>query len=438
MAKRQLAFAFASQMTEVDLQPLRSAEDLDIGHLDATFRDSTRAPMHSWFPYLEGYSPRFVERIRHEFLPTARRVIEPFAGTGTTPIVLGHAGIECAFAEANPAMAFVINTKLASLGLAPNRRQAVALRLLSISRGLPNLLRNITGDKQLRAAYHSAFGKSVFFNELALEEVLRLRTLNDSLRAEDENVAACFSLAVLASLIPSSLLERAGDLRYKTDKELARGLPSPCHSVQMRLATQAGDLVHLPALKAKALFAAETAAVLDTVLDSDWDGVITSPPYLNGTNYIRNTRLELWYLRLLHDKNDLRRLRDRVVTSGINDVDAQTRWAPITAGIESVVKELQEKAYDSRIAKMVGGYFNDMSDVLRSLQSRIRGGARICIDIGDSVYAGVHVRTDDLLVELAEDLGFRTVERVHLRRRYSKRGVPVREYGFRCELKHIA
>ena len=25
-----------------------------------------------------------------------------------------------------------------------------------------------------------------------------------------------------------------------------------------------------------------------------YDGVITSPPYLNGTNYIRNTKLDLW------------------------------------------------------------------------------------------------------------------------------------------------
>ena len=63
---------------------IRNGFDLDLDPLDATFRDSSAAPLHSWFPYLEGYSPRFVERIRHEYLGEAKRIIEPFGGTGTT------------------------------------------------------------------------------------------------------------------------------------------------------------------------------------------------------------------------------------------------------------------------------------------------------------------------------------------------------------------
>ena len=155
--------------------------------------------------------------------------------------------------------------------------------------------------------------------------------------------------------------------------------------------------------------------------------VITSPPYLNGTNYIRNAKLELWYLRYINEKSDLRRLRDKVITSGINDVDAQTRWAPVTEGIKRVVSELQANAYDERIAKMVGGYFYDMAAVFRSLSACTRSGAHLCIDIGDSIYAGVHVPTDDLLVEVAESVGFRTLERMHLRKRVSKGGAAVRQ-----------
>ena len=41
---------------------------------------------------------------------------------------------------------------------------------------------------------------------------------------------------------------------------------------------------------------------------------------LNGTNYIRNTKLELWFLGKLKSENDLRVLRDEILTSGINDV----------------------------------------------------------------------------------------------------------------------
>jgi DNA modification methylase len=162
-------------------------------------------------------------------------------------------------------------------------------------------------------------------------------------------------------------------------------------------------------------------------LEKEWDGLITSPPYLNGTNYIRNARLELWYLRHIANKADMRLLRDAVITSGINDVSARTRWAPVTVGVERVVRELQDRSYDSRIAKMVGGYFADMAAVLRSCWECVDGGARLCIDIGDSIYGGIHVPTDDLLVELAGELHYRVLDRVHLRKRVSKGGAAVRQ-----------
>jgi len=109
--------------------PLDPSTDLDVAPLDATFRDSNRAPLHSWFPYLEGYSPRFVERVQQTYLPTATRIIEPFGGSGTTPIVLGLHGIDCAFAEANPVMAFVASTKLSVLETKVAKRKKLAKQL---------------------------------------------------------------------------------------------------------------------------------------------------------------------------------------------------------------------------------------------------------------------------------------------------------------------
>jgi DNA modification methylase len=406
---------------------IRDGFDLDLAPLDATFRDSSEAPLHSWFPYIEGYSPRFVERVRNEYLRDAKRIIEPFAGTGTTPIVLGQAGVECAFSEANPAMIFIAKTKLVVLGLPEAKRKALAKQLSALGEDLPRRVFVSLPDERLRGSYAPSFANSVFFNAAAFEAVLRLRTVNDALSAEDGLLGDCFAVAVLSSLIPSSLLKRAGDLRYRTPKELSAGLPSPVDEVCSRLVAQATDLLHSEPLQARAQFACPTAGALHEHLDAEWDGVITSPPYLNGTNYIRNARLELWYLRHLTENADLRRLRDRVITSGINDVHARTRWQPITSGVERVVRAIEQNAYDSRIAKMVGGYFHDMAAVFASVGQCLRPGGRMCIDIGDSIYNRVHVPTDDLLVEVAESMGFQTVERVHLRKRTSKGGIAVRQ-----------
>jgi DNA modification methylase len=406
---------------------VRDGGELYLEPLDATFRDSSEAPLHSWFPYLEGYSPRFVERVRHEYLRDAQRIIEPFAGSGTTPIVLGQAGIECAFSEANPAMVFIAEKKLAVLRLDEPARKVLARSLMSLAGKLPQRVAAATTDEGLRASYATTFGASVFFDEPALDAVLRLRTVNDELTAKDRLLGDCFAVAVLSSLIPSSRLKRAGDLRYRTPKELTAGLPHPVEQTSRRLIAQAEDLEQSDPLKADSRFACATAGSLHEHVGEGWDGVITSPPYLNGTNYIRNARLELWYLRYLSENADLRRLRDRVITSGINDVHAQTRWQPVTPGVERVVRAIEANAYDSRIAKMVGGYFHDMAAVFASLGECLRPGGRLCIDIGDSIYNRVHVPTDDLLVEVAESMGYETVERVHLRKRISKGGEAVRQ-----------
>lgn len=407
--------------------PLRHGSLIDIDPLDATFRDSSRAPLHSWFPYLEGYSPRFVEGVRLEFLPKAKRILEPFAGSGTTPIVLGQSGIECAYSEANPAMAFVIQTKLEILSLGLEDRTQLAQNISTLNSQLALRVGQAEPDLALQASYKSAFGDSVFFDDVTLSNILRLRTVNDEVNDEDALLGRCLTLAVLASLIPSSRLKRSGDLRFKTPKELLAGTPCILDSVSERLAAQAQDIPSATELRAKTNFACATAGELNNAVEGTWDGVITSPPYLNGTNYIRNARLELWYDRNIASKSDLRRLRDGVITSGINDVDAQTDWRPVTKGVERVVVELERKAYDQRISKMVGGYFRDMEVAFDTLSRCLKKKGRICVDIGDSIYAGIHVPTDDLLVEVAEGLGLRTLERVHLRKRTSKGGQPVRQ-----------
>jgi DNA modification methylase len=406
---------------------MRDGLELNLEPLDATFKDSSKAPLHSWFPYLEGYSPRFVERVRHEYFQDAKRIIEPFGGSGTTPIVLGQLGIECSFSEANPAMVLIAETKLAVLRLNKKTQKVLARRLTDLSKELQARLESSTPDNHLCTAYKDTFGSSIFFDDLALDEVLRLRTVADDLRTESELLGDCFAVAVLSSLIPASRLKRVGDLRYRTPKELAIGLPSPVDLVTARLNAQASDLLVSENLTAKTRFACATAEALHDHIGEGWDGVITSPPYLNGTNYIRNARLELWFLRHLNQNSDLRLLRNSVITSGINDVNAATKWKPITPGVARVVQAIEQNAYDSRISKMVGGYFHDMAKVFDSLSKCLKPGGRVCIDIGDSIYNHVHVPTDDLLVEVAESMGYRTIERVHLRKRISKGGGAVRQ-----------
>ena len=76
-----------------------------------TFRPNHTQAIHRWYPYLEGYSKQFVEKEISE-MEDVKNVLDPFAGSGTTMLVCSLAGITTYFAEINPVLSFVSNTKI--------------------------------------------------------------------------------------------------------------------------------------------------------------------------------------------------------------------------------------------------------------------------------------------------------------------------------------
>ena len=52
--------------------------------LTVTFKGGAKDPFIRWYPFLEGYSPQFVEGVIKRYAPNAKTILDPFAGTGTT------------------------------------------------------------------------------------------------------------------------------------------------------------------------------------------------------------------------------------------------------------------------------------------------------------------------------------------------------------------
>lgn len=377
-------------------------------------------PFHDWYPYLEGFSSEFVKFILAKYMPNAKKVIEPFAGTGTTPVALAALGIDCGYCEVNPAMRLVVEAKMALGSAATIRRKKIASKLQSIAESLPRLVKETRLDKDLQSDYKANFKDSQFFTDVGMAAVLSLRTVNDELAREDELIGNLFSIAVMAKLVICSRLKRSGDVRYKTEKELQKGIPDFVCEVAKHLLVISKDCLAADDLTASVGLITANARDLLKTKSFDADGVITSPPYLNGTNYFRNTKLELWYGRFLSGGKTLRSYRDAAITSGINDVGVAQGRKIVHQSIQTLVENLSENAYDQRIPRMVAGYFEDMRLVLEGLMDSCKPGAPICIDIGDSRYGGIHVPTHEILELLGVDIGLEHVETMHLRSRISK------------------
>lgn len=399
----------------------------DIKAKDVTFVGSKNIPFQRWYPYIEGYSPDFVlSVIEHYHLKNKKKIFDPFAGTGTTLFAADSIGINTIYSEINPLLQFLIQTKVVILQSSKGRRKRLSNDLRKASKKISAELKNFEPDQSLKQNYTTLFNTSKYFDDNVFEKVLQLRSYIDIVKLEDELLADTLTISVLSSLIPVSRLKKAGDVRFMSKKELAKNQTVLVDYLIAKLSKMADDILNMDfELKTNPEFILSNTKNIDLVNDLQIDAIITSPPYLNGTNYFRNTKLELWFLRYIQFKNDLRYLRDKALTSGINDVrsGSKSNRSDITKKSDLLKKtliELEKYAYDPRIPKMARNYFEEMNSIFSKLNLHLLNNTKVLIDIGDSIYANVHVPTDEILIEILKNCGYDLVEKKLLRKRRSR------------------
>ncbi len=394
--------------------------------LSATFRGGKQEPFHTWYSYLEGYSPEFVETVLHEFMSDADSILDPFGGTVTTGFTAAEKGLGAYYCEVNPVLQFVADAKTKVRTLPDEEREEIADDLRKLSTSFGERIAEAKEDDSLLTAYDLAFEGSKFFDEETLEDVVSAKTVVLQLENDNRLLSSLLSVAILSSLVPCSRLKRAGDVRFMDEDEWSE-TPTLREKVTDSLREMADDLAHKNAhIEEKPVLLCENADNIDKIPEKNVDGVITSPPYINGTNYFRNTKLELWFLDCLQKPDDLTAYRNRALTAGINTVSGEYD-VPDVELVQQVVDDLEEHGYDRRLPLMVAGYCWELQEIFGKIQSQLSEGARVAIDIGDSIYAGVHVPADEMIVQLLEQLDYEHVDTVKLRDRHSNNGKELKQ-----------
>lgn len=388
-----------------------------------TFKGGAKEPFVRWYSYLQGYSPQFVQAILEKYAPDSKCILDPFSGTGTTIFTASQLNKKSYFCEINPVLQFITLTKIQIRKLGKSERWKLADELIEAECALTTLNESAP-DYRLHSGFQQTFGNSQFFDDEVYEQVLKLRTWLDEIALEKPLVSDLITIAVLSALVPASRMKRAGDLRYKTDKEAQQPTPSLLEVISQNLLQITHDIrTDVNGLHSKPVLITENVHSLAYMPYLEIDTVVTSPPYVNGTNYFRNTKIELWFLRCLTEKNDLTKFRSEALTAGINDVTVAKAAVENHPEVEKVVSIIEEHAYDSRIPRMIASYFSETTNAFQGIRQHLVNGATVAIDIGDSCYAGVHVPVDKLLSACLQDLGFEQEDSVHLRQRRSKGGM---------------
>ncbi len=402
-------------------------EGVTLGTYDGsiTFRSNEDLPVHRWWPYVQGYSAEFVRGILDGPEPEGTlTVLDPFAGSGTTLVEARRAGARAIGSELLPPAALAARVKT-RFELDPERLRAA-------------------GAKVRRAAARRGPGPPPFLREtkrqFAPEALGQLTRLRDALPAEGTPDGDAVRVAFDRVLIPSSRLHRSPCLGYRRNPR--DDGPPPFDRFDAAIEEMAGDLRALARTRRRWGPAAEVRTEDARTLgwpDGAADLAVTSPPYVNGMDYVMNYKLDLAWLGYATSYADLARFRGREVAC--DNLPRRETAAYLATGpapdpwlgeiLPRIEENVRRKGSYRRndMHAVVHRYFADVRAVLAAVRRALRPGGRFVLVVGDSLLAGAYVPGDLILARLGRGLGFRiaAVEVARARRSGQRRSFELRE-----------
>lgn len=152
------------------------------------------------------------------------------------------------------------------------------------------------------------------------------------------------------------------------------------------------------------------------------DAVFCSPPYPNEKDYTRTTRLESVLLGFIKNKEELQKLKKRLVRSNTRNVykgDDDDIWIENNEEIQYISKAIEKRrielgktsGFERLYGKVTKLYFGGIACHLAELRPLLRTGAKLGYVVGDQAsYLQVMIHTGQLLADIAVSLGYELVD----------------------------
>ena len=374
--------------------------------------------VHRWYPFVEGYSKEFIEDILQELPFTPQCALEPFCGSGTTPVELQNHSIKCYSFEVSPFMHLLAKVKLER-----TYDEATLIRFRnkvadSLARPMPDIRKKELvpfGDTLV----HKDGMKKWNFHDSSLDGILDIRY---AIRTEvdDDRYSKLFTIALSSIILQASNLFRNGKcLSYKKGWETRIISRDEIHRLFLNQLDTViyEDVKTLSSQRARVCNAdlccfGDVRKSIENVEDDSLDLIITSPPYLNSRDYTDIYMLELKVLQLVNSHEDLQKLRKSTLRSHVQVKYGDMRPIDNLRLCEclSDMRKSDQKSWNSDIPNMICGYFEDMQQLFTAFSKKMRKGGVIYFNVANSAYFGVEVPVDLIISDIAENCGLKVRE----------------------------
>lgn len=386
--------------------------------------------VHRWAPYIQGFSAAFVQSIldqyRNDYISPV--ILDPFAGCGTVLVQSKLNGYKSIGTELNPLLKFIADAKVNSWDVDPEL-------LFETFSYIPKDLRT-PAPEFLKSENH--------FNTGVLKNLEVLKGGIDSIPVKTKKQVKIKNIILLAFssiLIDCSNLKRTPCLGYWKDKKVANN--APWILIEQKIKDICNDLTILQK-DFKENIKTESNAILANAMEyrheDSFDLVITSPPYMNGLDYVMNYKIEMAWLRFTKASKDAKKVKDSLVvcdnvSKGLIRTFAKTNSKYTNNWIEEIkanIAENIERRGNYRRSDMpyiVHKYFDDMHKVIKTVTKALKPNGRFILVVGDSLIADVYVPTDLILAKIGKELGlsFEKIEKARNRHSGQIRNYRLRE-----------
>jgi hypothetical protein len=410
-------------------QPLTDAQARNgLGRRDhLTFRGNVALGRHGWLRLTPAYSLHLV----HELLKHAGPddlVLDPFSGTGTTPLACASLGIRCHAVDINPFLVWLGNLKLSRFNAATARAvRGAAERIAERARN--------PGADAWKPDLHQI---EKWWDAHTLQTLAAICDgVRNPPRARAAGVSDLLSVAFCRVMIQNASVsfghQSMSFKRRKGDSDLLVESPEDVtgrisDAFVAAAAEVADSLAVDPPVADCRVFPGDSRDLPATLpaADNAYTVVITSPPYPNRMSYIRELRPYMYWLGYLSDGRAAGELDWKAIggTWGCATSLLNT-WSPNGNGeipfprFDLIVREIGDG--HPLLGRYVHKYFEDIKSHILGLKKLLAPGTRCHYIVGNSKFYDTLLPVEEIYAALFEDSGFNDVEIETIRKRTSKK-----------------
>jgi len=377
------------------------------------FDKNKSAFIHQWYPFVEGYSKDFINSILDEIDYEPILALDPFAGSGTTPVEMQDIGLECYSFEVSPFMHLLATVKL-ERAYTHEEFQDALITVGQILNGPRLPIRSLMPLPNAQTFQPKPHLKKWVFDRTVMDGILDIKYAIKQL--EDVKYRQLFKICLASILLDVSNTYRDGkSLKYKKNWQDKKTKRREVHSKFLSRLVDIiqPDIIELEKLefdvnnKSRCIYG-DVRQNLALLPDHSIDLVVTSPPYLNSRDYTDIYIAELWVLDLINNYDELRALRKRTLRSHVQVRHGEVETVD-SAELESVLNKFEvsnNAHWNKELIPMIKGYFFDMNTLFTLLKQKMIPGKKIFFNVANSAYYGIEIQVDEIVAEIALNNGF--------------------------------